>query len=294
MRKLFSKINVSLISAPYPYYYLPGNVPGISLLIFLSAFFFLYFFQPFQVNFDEHKFPFFVIALLQSLLPSLLFAAYFAALFRWLVKGNENSWTVGKELLHLSIVLFLMGSGNFLLRELLYDNPDNWSAGYFFEEIGHTYLVGFLLLMLLVPANYARLKTKNEDLSEKLNNQQQGMPDAEHKTVPIETQLPSEHFKLAIQDFLYAQAEGNYVLLFTSGNTNPERQMKRMTLSQLETQLSDNSYIMRVHRAYLANIHKVKHVAGNAQGLQLTIENCNETIPVARSRISAFKAQFHA
>ena len=67
---------------------------------------------------------------------------------------SDVNWTLGKELLNLSILLLLIGIAGFLIRDLIYTNSDNWSLRYFLEEIRNTFLIGFLLLIIVLPINF--------------------------------------------------------------------------------------------------------------------------------------------
>ncbi len=284
----------NFLTSPHPYYYRPGNIYTIALLLSFSAFLFLYFFEPFQINFTEHNYPFFVNCLLQSALPGSIFLVYFLILYTARKKPVEKGWTMGRELMHLLFVLLLMGTGNFFLRPILYDNPDNWSVHYYVEEVGNAYLVGLLFILIFMPLNHFRLKAKNEKLSAQFNADTPEKTDQQVLHCMIETQLKSEDFLLSINDFIYARAEGNYVMFYILNEKTVGNYLKRMTLSHLENQLKAYPKMLRTHRAYLVNLQQVEHVSGNAQGLQLTVKSCSDRIPVSRAKISDFRKKFYS
>ena len=58
---------------------------------------------------------------------------------------EDTHWNLGKEILHISIILFLIGIADFLIRDVIYTNPNNWSLRYLWEEVRNTFLVGLLL-----------------------------------------------------------------------------------------------------------------------------------------------------
>ena len=84
---------------------------------------------------------------------------------------------------------------------------------------------------------------------------------------------------------LYAESEGNYVRLhyLDADSGKPAVKLLRLTLRQAEDAFLDYSYIIRCHRAYLVNLHRVAQVSGNAQGYRLHLEGCGTEIPVSRS-----------
>ena len=84
---------------------------------------------------------------------------------------------------------------------------------------------------------------------------------------------------------LYAESEGNYVRLhyLDADSGKPAVKLLRLTLKQAEDAFLDYSYIIRCHRAYLVNLHRVAQVSGNAQGYRLHLEEYGTEIPVSRS-----------
>ena len=127
------------------------------------------------------------------------------------LKVVEEQWTVGREILHLSLVLLIMGLANFLIRDLIYDNPDNWSVFYLFEEVRNTFLVGILLVLILVPLNFARIYGRNSGRAESFQTPSEEINPPTIDRMLIRTQLKSDDFYLQPQQFLFAKAEGNYV-----------------------------------------------------------------------------------
>jgi DNA-binding LytR/AlgR family response regulator len=60
-------------------------------------------------------------------------------------------------------------------------------------------------------------------------------------------------------------------------------------LKDIENQFSDIQQLFRCHKAFIANIEKVKGASGNAKGYFLTLHDIEEKIPVSRSNIEAMK-----
>jgi len=130
----------------------------MAAILTVAVFLFNYIIEPFSYNFDENRFSFVVISLLNGLLAGGVFLVFILLLKITIPHSfREQIWTVGKELgLWLSL-LFLIGIANFFLRELIYDNPNNFSVDYFITEVVNTYIVGFLFAVVAVMANYIHL-----------------------------------------------------------------------------------------------------------------------------------------
>ncbi len=287
--RLFQKQLKGYLKEPYPYYY--GNTKRLLfllLIICVLSFSFSYFFQPFDVNVTEHKINFIWILCIHAFIPFPIALGCFMIINR--IIKEEVTWTLGKEIVNLSIVLLLIGIVDFLIRDLIYTNPNNWSFGYLWEEIRNTFLVGVLILMIVLPLNLERLINKHSSSLKKLSNSTSNS--SSNKVVAIKTPIVNESFDLKTEEFLYAKVESNYIELFITSSNVIKKTLIRMTLKELQDQLEAFPFIFKSHRSYLVNLHAIESSSGNAQGYQLLLKNCSVTIPVSRSNITNFNAIF--
>ena len=270
---------------PYPLYYTKTNYWKFFGLIFFLSYFFNFFFEPFEVNRSEHKMSYFWICFLHAFLPTLIATAYFL-IINYTTKSYYN-WTVGKEFLHISSVLFLIGISNFFIRDVIYNNPDNWSLRYLFEEVRNTFLVGILIMSVLIPVNYSLLLHKNAKSAQKVNGNR-SKPVANGHTQLIQTQVKAEEFELLPDDLIAVRSDGNYSEFFIKSKNGVVKLLKRVSLKELELQLIDYPHLMKTHRGWLVNLNWVSQTTGNAGGYQLTLSDFPEKVPVSRSLISSF------
>lgn len=274
----------------YPYYY--QNLRWLAVILFvisISSFLFSYLFEPFEVNLAEHKIDATWIMFTHAFLPLLIAFVYFFVLNKNV--KDERSWTLGKELFHVSTVLLIIGIVNFLIRDIIYTNPDNWSLRYLWEEIRNTFLIGFLLLAIILPLNLERLFKKYDSSSKKLqlNSHEKSL---DNETVLVKTAIESEQFMLRLEDFIFAKVEGNYIEIYTQSSNSYLKKIVRLTLKELEEQLRSFPVIYKTHRSFIINTNYIKSVSGNAQGYNITLKKCPEIIPVSRSKVSEFNALF--
>lgn len=277
------------LKRPYPYYYAGWDKLLLILVaVALLSFSFSYFFEPFEVNRSEHKFNYLWICLIHALTPFGIALVYFRILDS--AQRDERHWTLGKEALHLTVVLLLIGIGSFLIRDIIYDKPDNWSLRYFWEEIRNTFLVGTLLLTIMLPLNLERLLLKYQSAAGQLSFK--GTNRYNELSVFIKTPIASESFELNLSSFLYAKVDGNYTEIYCQENDVVKQILLRLSLKELRQQLSDFPFVFETHRSYLVNIHHIKTVLGNAQGYLISFEGSSFRVPVSRSKISKFNALF--
>ncbi|MEE9363516.1 MAG: LytTR family DNA-binding domain-containing protein [Cellulophaga sp.] len=287
MKLKFAQIR-KYLKEPYPYYY--GNRHRLILLLFISilSFSFSYFFEPFVVNLAEHKISSIWILLIHAFIPFPIAYIYFSLINKTL--KDVTTWTLGKEILHLSIILLQIGIVDFLIRDLIYINPNNWSFEYFWEEIRNTFLIGVLLLIIVLPLNLERLINKHTSSLKKISSNT--TLESNNISVFIQSPVLNESFELKIKDFIFAKVESNYTEVFISSSDGVKKVLIRITLKELEEQLKSVSRIFKTHRSFLVNLNAIESISGNAQGYQLVLKNCSIIVPVSRSTITNFNTKY--
>ena len=269
----------------YPFYYENIKIVFV-ILLFLSCltFLFIYLFEPFTVNVSEHKIGSIWIQVLHSFIPLPIAFGYLFVLKKTV--KTISRWTLGKELLHLAIILLLIGLVNFLIRDIIYSNPENWSLRYFWREIRNTFLVGVLLLIIILPLNTERLLRQHINYLKKLPTNK--LTETVNQSILIETTNTEDAFRLNIDAFRFAKVDGNYVEIISTNIEENKKVIKRMTLKELEDQLKIFTFIFKTHRSYMVNLKAIESISGNAQGYMLSLRNLKDAIPVSRSKIEAF------
>ena len=261
----------------------------VLFIVFALSFSFSYFFEPFEVNRTEHKLDYFWICVLHAFLPVLIAFIYLSILN--LSIKNDLKWTLGKEALHLTILLLLFGLGSYLIRDIIYDKPDNWELHYLIEEITNTLLVGLLLIIILLPLNLQRLKNKYQ--ASALNLEQNiTKTSIANEELEIKSTIPSENFTIDISNFIFAQVDANYIDIYIKTSDGTEKKMIRQSLKNLQKQLKSFSLIVQTHRSYLVNISYIESVSGNAQGYLISLSSCKLKVPVSRSKVEDFRQLF--
>ena len=284
MKPVLDRIR-ALLNRPYPYYFEGRDFWILVILIGVMGIIFQYFFQPFEVNPKEHRLPFFWITVLHTVV-ALLILILASLLLKWARTETEN-WKVGKDILFLGLIFLAIGIGQFLIRDLIYDNPNNWSVRYLLEEIRNTFLIGMLFVMILVPINQNRLYRRNSERASVLsNNPIQPIP---IPTIYIQTHLKQDNFELDPATLLFAKADRNYVEIYTVENGVIQKSLKRISLRSLERQLNSISQIVKTHRSYLVNLQFLESVSGNAQGYHLKMKYLDVPILVSRTLIPQFE-----
>jgi len=277
----------NFLSRAYPYFFSPERLPWTMLIASALFFLFNYLLEPFGIDHSEQKISYAFTSLIHSIFPALIIWVYFGFLNRKM--GNDANWTVGKEIRNAFIVLLLIGIINWLTRDWVYDNPNNWSANYLLEEVLHAILVGGMFVAILIPLNFSRMYRQQLTDIQAISPS----PQADYK-LPIKTQVQADDFKLEVEKLLLAKTEGNYVEFFLAKEGGYEKLTKRISLKELEEQLQEIPWLFRTHRTYLVNLKQVANMSGNAQGYQLQVPPFPETVPVSRGMVASFKETMKA
>lgn len=275
----------------YPQRYKFENLIKSSIVVFLIILLFLLMFKPFGVYDPELKMHYFFICFLHALAPAIILFVYFGVLNYFRKTKNQTKWTLLEEFIQIGALLVLIGTASFLMRDLLYNNPNNWSWNYFFEEIRNCFVAGiFFYFFLRLSTFYFESKKGSPFVLQFTPLTVKPEKTVLKSNIFITTQVKQDDFLLDMDQLLFAKADGNYIELTKSNGHQMTTEVKRISLTQFETQITDYSHLFRCHRTYLVNMYKIKQVAGNSQGYVLSFKETDIKIPVSRKQIDNFNS----
>ena len=264
----------------------------ICFLFGLFVFLFLSIFQPFELNnlptnlllitFGYGAICFAIMALL-NIGVFFSFPNYF----------STNSWTTGKEILWVTINVFIIGFGNYIFSLLVNVTSFSWWNSVLF--ISYTLLVGVFPLTVLILLNQVRLQSKFEKQSQHLNEEiKKKQIKYADQSIPSKISVPNERedFELIVDAFLYAKSDDNYVNIYYLNNTSISRKMIRITLKKMDSLFVEHKDILKCHKSYIVNLKHVHRVSGNAQGYKLHIRNKDIIVPVSRALNKIIRSHF--
>lgn len=277
----------------YPKRYQSQNLIKSSVTVFLILLVFLLLFKPFGVYDPELKMHYLVICFFHAVAPALILFTYFGILNYSKKAKDQIKWTLLKEYIQIGIILVLMGTTSFLMRDLLYNNPNNWSWNYFFEEIRNCLIAGtFFYFFLRLSSFYFESKNGSPFVLQFTPLAIEPAKATLESTIFINTHVKQDDFSLDINQLLFAKADGNYIELTKSNENKITTEVKRISLTQFETQIIDYPHFFRCHRTYLVNMFKIEKMSGNSQGYLLSFHETDIKIPVSRKQIDSFNSRY--
>lgn len=201
--------------------------------------------------------------------------------------SHSQSWNILKEFAAIAIVLFVMGTGLYLTGFLLEEPVNRFNLSTFFDSLFRGMLVGIIPFFFFTFMGI--FSTRKEVLAGMANPERE----QENETpVAIHSQLKKEGFSLLPSEFVYAESDGNYVVFYLIRDGVLKKEIIRNSISNIEKQLSEIEFMMRVHRAYIVNLKRVKEKKGNVLGFRLKLEGADTEIPVSRNKAAQFKEAF--
>jgi len=249
------------------------------ILVSLFVTFFLFVFQPFGIS--EIESDKFLICLgfgCMTFLGSLVYDLTIVPLQKLL--GLRKNWTFGKWMINNLGIMFFISLANFLFARIFIFGYIEWSL--FPVMIYGTFMIGLIPFSVLGGINLMKQERKYQSIAQEIN--QNKIPNSNpitHQNISI--------FDIPIHQIKYVEALQNYIKI---GFVNPRgklmEQVERATLKKVLEE-TKGSAIVKCHRSFLVNRDAIVSTSGNAQGLLLSLSECEKIIPVSRSCVPQFK-----
>ncbi|MEQ9426902.1 MAG: LytTR family DNA-binding domain-containing protein [Cyclobacteriaceae bacterium] len=193
--------------------------------------------------------------------------------------GLKTNWTLGKWILNNLGTMLFISLANFIFARLIIIGFIDWSL--LPTMIYSTFMIGILPITALGGFMVLKGEKKYQQIAQEINKRTV----ADVNNDPNEAQI----FQIPINRIKYIEALQNYVKI---GHVTSEGEFKiqteRSTLKEIE-QAIRNSPIIKCHRSFLVNKEAINSASGNAQGLLLTLVECDKTIPVSRACVPYFR-----
>jgi len=173
-------------------------------------------------------------------------------------------------------LIFVLGLTNYFLYNYLGEWHDfSWTSALDFVLNMGSVLI-FPITGLFFYFRYTSLKFQFEQV---LINRDTAV---DHKALLFfQGQGNNEHISIALEDFLYAKSQDNYVELFYVANQSIQKALVRATMSTVLAGVN-SKWIARCHRSYMINLFNVRSIKGGSQ-TKLHLNHISQPIPVSAS-----------
>ncbi|MBU4269002.1 MAG: LytTR family transcriptional regulator [Acidobacteria bacterium] len=211
---------------------------------------------------------------------------------------REENWSLGRQIFWMCWVTLTIGLGCYLLSGALcahYGLPARWVR--LQTIVLDTFFIAIFPITVINLANYARLLHRNARIVLEANQRLEhhvAQPEPKKNLSPQVVLLAENNrdtFQVTLADLLFIQAEENYIQVYYKGE-KPGRMLLRSSLTRIERQLHPfYPRLFRCHRTCIVNSNQIVNVAGNAQGLKLTLRDTTVSITVARRYVNEFRRE---
>ena len=245
---------------------------------------FLYIYQPFGIAEVTEAYKIFYVGGIGLHISLVLAINYFLIPKLFKKVFDPLKWTIRKEILYILSSFFLATCSNFLYNITIGKDISPYRS--FIDFLGITIAVGIFPVMIMVFWVERNLSSKNilkADEYSKLLHKRKAISVAQ-KMIQIQSETTKPNaLNVPIKDFIFATSDNNYTTIFFEKDGMLERKLFRLSLKNLESQILENSQIIRCHKSYIVNKDRIKDVKGNARSLMLKVDLYDEMIPVSRS-----------
>ena len=275
----FFKSILIFLNKPFPQ---EESVSGILKVIFLVSLFvtlFLYVFAPFDIDTSNQNHLLLCLGFgAITFIASLIFELISVYVLR--LKGEGIDFTFGRWILYMIGVMLCISVANFIYVRLIHFGYIRWEFLPFM--IRGTFAIGiFPTIGLGILALY-RLERKYQNIASEIN---QSTP----SDVNIDKTSQRQVFDIPIAEIRYVEALQNYVKI---GHIHKDGSLvektERATLKSILDEVQGSS-LVKCHRSFLVNKSAIVSTSGNAQGLLLSLKDCDRAVPVSRSWVSDFR-----
>ena len=286
---------IKWLNIKYPQNYIIKNPFTGTLIIALFVFGFTVLYKPFNTH-AARAFSYEATMAIYSLLSGIFIFLSIKILRTVKYFSNTKDWTIFKEFLSVFLVLFVLGIAIYVLGFFIETSAQRWNISTFLNSFKGAFLTGIIPLFFFTAINYPYLFSESIDLN--IGNVaitgQENQPSED--LIQISSQLKKEDLSFYPSQFLYAESDGNYVVFYLSINSLVKKEIIRNSINSIEKQLSGIPYFLRIHRAFIVNLKKVRSKQGNTLGYMIKLSETEIKIPVSRNNTNDFNklsALFH-
>ena len=269
---------LGFLQKPFPLEESKAQLFKIITAISIFVMVFLYLFKPFGLHTLEPKLLLYCVGFgLVSWVASLLYEFGVVPILK--IKNEAKAFTFGRWIFYFCGAMLFISLANFIFIRLLYFGDIQWSLLPYM--IRGVFAIGLFPVVLMGALALLKQEQKYSKIAAEVNRGQASRQAVEHSADNIICEI-------AVDQIRYIVAMQNYIKI---GHVSDDAQMSEKVVRETLKNILElaNHNLIRCHRSYLVNRDTILSATGNAQGLLLTLSDCEKEIPVSRSFVSVFR-----
>ena len=244
------------------------------------VFFILFFLRPFGLG--QYSGSVLGVSLAYTALTFVVTLAYGWLVFKPWVR-HTRQWHVWQKCVSTLLLICLISVSNCVLDGIWFKST--LSLSQFLAYLYVTFLIGIPITLAIVAMEYQkRLRSQLASLLQKDATAQTGQTLTFH-----DSSVKGGDLTLPLTDFLYAEAQKNFVDICFLQDGRVEHRQLRTTLAAVLADANDKS-IFQCHRSFIVNLNHILSAHGNSNGYQLTVGDDRHVVPVSRSYVKKLRS----
>ncbi len=197
---------------------------------------------------------------------------------------REERWTVARELLFTGWNILSIGIANYAYNGVIFGGFERAEVQvtHLFFMVLITGLVGFFPAVGITTYKYLRYLNRYAQPPQPVPLTRAEQVADQTERLDLVAENGKDRLSLPVDELLYLESADNYSEVVFLKNGMVKKELIRGSLSRFETQVPA-AVVVRCHRSYLVNLHRVERVSGNAQGYKLHLRGLETPVPVARA-----------
>lgn len=279
-------MNLKFFNIPFPRNYVLKSPLTGAFVIAGMLFLFVIIYKPFNPNANN------VLGYTGTIAVYCIISAVSIFLSAKLVQkinafSKDKKWTIWKEITSMLLILMGLGIIIYFMGFIIEPAADRWNLATFLNSCKYAFLIGLLPIGFFSAMNFSYLVNKPVHYHE-TRFADSTVINSKQEKIQIKSKLKKEKLSFFPEQLLFAESDGNYVNFYISHSEGVKKGIIRNSMNNIQEQLAPNPYFLRVHRAYIVNLNKIRSKQGNASGYKLSIEKVTKKIPVSRQNIEEF------
>lgn len=268
---------IQLLKEPYPFPENSRRTLRKILIVSLFVSLFLLVFEPFGLsqwgnpNKRWYILGYGVVTLIFFLFENYVWRLLFPFWYR------EGKWTVSREIFAQLVLIFFIAVGNVWYSHLI--GVIHLSVRSFFVFLTWTLSVGLFPAVMGTTFTYIKISKLHTNQAAEILPAEEHPIMATAASIELVAENEKDKIHVPVHALRYIESADNYATVVWESEGKLEKELLRSSLSRLENMIQD-PYVVRVHRSFIANLHRVKSVSGNAQGYRLHLDVAE--VPVSR------------
>ncbi|MBC8756481.1 LytTR family transcriptional regulator [Kordia sp. YSTF-M3] len=261
----------------------------LSVVIGIVLTMFVYIFDPYDnyLAIPKYEIPIKVIQLGYGINTALVIYFLYWLLFRKLQFANEHRpWKTYQHWLLLVAIMSIAGFIGTMYHRFMMDVGVVDTNYYLFVTIPRSIMISIPLFIITILLD--QLYT-NKAVNNRSNVVAQVTVDIANEKIESDKKIilkspdVNQCIEVTPSQIGYIKASGNYVEIYSIGDK--KAQLLRAPLRFIAERLKNYDFIVKCHRQYYVNIHKINSHKGNSQRILLSLENTTTLVPVSKSYV---------